>query len=534
MSSATSRALAALLVGSGLCGAAHADRPKYEAALDVQEISELQLSGPGDSVTYTEVSGNVGVQIKNRRIVASGTYRLSYRIREMGNIAKSLNQDGAMRMQADVIDEWLTLDAGAIVTRSRVAPGGAAPQINSANAQNLTQTYSTYLQPSIIHHFGNLGFSGTYRYGYTKNEGRQAGLANDPLTNRFDQSVNQQATVSIGMEKSALPFSWMGTVEYGHENDSDLAKHTRSLTATAQITVPVTHTIALVTSGGYEKTQISQRDALVNPLTGAPVRDRNGRFIVDPASPRTLTYDVNGLIADGGLIWRPSQRTRLEARAGYRYGGLTFSGLMEMKPSKRSGMTVIVSDRIQSFGAGLGAGLAGSPADLNLGQSVDPTSSFQNCLFGKGAGTGRCVGGSLGQASASSYREKAATIIFTRVLRHWALSASAGYTRRNYIDAPGTLFSLAGVVDQSFFGDVSLTGALTRTSGIAFSFRGSLFKNGQVGASDVQSGSFNTSYYRSFGRGIRLQADFAVEASKQDGITADVSGRAQLGLQYEF
>ena len=79
-----------------------------------------------------------------------------------------------------------------------------------------------------------------------------------------------------------------------------------------------------------------------------------------------------------------------------------------------------------------------------------------------------------------------------------------------------------------------MSGILTRKSGISFSFRGSLFKNGQVGQPDVKSGSFSTNYYRTFGRGIRLQANMTVDASKQDGITADVSGRAQLGLQYQF
>jgi len=114
------------------------------------------------------------------------------------------------------------------------------------------------------------------------------------------------------------------------------------------------------------------------------------------------------------------------------------------------------------------------------------------------------------------------------------MSGTAGYSRRTYIDTPGTLFSLAGVVDQIFFGEMSFSGVLTRKSGVSFSFRGNLFKNGVPGAADVQSGSFSTDYYRSFGRGLRLDANFSIDASKQDGNTADVSGRARVGLQYHF
>ena len=94
--------------------------------------------------------------------------------------------------------------------------------------------------------------------------------------------------------------------------------------------------------------------------------------------------------------------------------------------------------------------------------------------------------------------------------------------------------TLSGVVDQSFFGNVALGTRLTRTSGVSFSFSGNLFKNGQVGASDVIAGSFNSNYYRSIGRSIQLNANLAVDASKQDGTTADISGRARLGLQYKF
>ncbi|WP_340316788.1 porin family protein [Rhizorhabdus argentea] len=536
MSSATSRVLLGLLAGSAFCGAAHADRPEFGAFLDLQQFGEMQLSGAGgDDVTYSEVSGGATGRINNRRIVASASYRLSYRIPETGDISKSVSQDGVMRLQANVIDEWLTVDSGAIATRSRVAAGGAAPQFDSANPKNLTQTYSVFVQPSVVHRIGDLSVTASYRYAYTQNEsGSTGGVLTGLPADRFDNSKAQQGNLSLGMDNSSLPFDWSVSSQYRRENISNLARHFRAFSTTAEVKVPITDFVALVTSGGYEQTRTSQRRALVDPLTGLPVLGKGGRFVVDPASPRLLTYDMDGLVGDAGIIWKPSRRTRLEARAGYRYGGLSMSGLLEMHPSERSGVTMVVTDRIESFGQGVSGGLADAPANLDLGQSLDPASSYQHCLFGKSPGTGRCIGGALGQASANTYRERAASLIFNHRMRKWSFATSLGYSRRTYIDDPGTLFSLDGVVDQSFFGDVVLTGQLTRNSGVSFSFSGNLFKNGQVGASDVLSGSFSSNYYRTFGRGIRAQASLAVESSKQDGVTADVSGRAQLGVQYQF
>lgn len=533
MTRPTSRALLGLLAGGAACGAVHAERPQLKAGIDLQQIAEFQLSGTGDDVTYTEISGNIAGEIRNRRIIASGTYRLNYRLPELGDIGKSVVHDGVMRVQANVIDEWLTADAGILITRSRIDPSGAAPQRNSGRGRNLTQTYSAFVQPSFAHRFGDLSASAAYRYGYTKNQSDSEPLAAGLPTDRFDSAVNQLATLSLGMAQSELPFDWQVTALHRREDASNLAKRNRQSSLTGEIKLPVAQTVALVGSAGYETSEISERKALINPLTGTPVLTDSGKFVVDPASPRILTYDMAGLIADGGIIWRPSRRSRFELRAGYRYGGLTLTGLVELRPSARSGLTLAITDRIESFGEGITGGLASSGPDLNLDQ-LDPGSTYQDCLFGKTSGSGTCFGGALGQASAKSYRERAVNVVFSRQMRNWNYTGSLGYSRRTYFDDPTSPVSLAGVVDQSFFANSTLGRRLTRTSGVSFAFQGNLFKNGQVGASDVMAGSFTSNYYRSFGRSIQLQANLSVDASKQEGSAADISGRAQLGLQYKF
>jgi hypothetical protein len=51
---------------------------------------------------------------------------------------------------------------------------------------------------------------------------------------------------------------------------------------------------------------------------------------------------------------------------------------------------------------------------------------------------------------------------------------------------------------------------------------------------DVLSYSVNGTYYRILGRGLRAEASLGLESSKQEGLTADILGRAQLGVHYDF
>ena len=92
----------------------------------------------------------------------------------------------------------------------------------------------------------------------------------------------------------------------------------------ADVVVPLGPTFAVTAGVGYERIRSSQRD-LLRDGTGTPVIV-GGRPVADPNAPRLLTYDVDGMIYDGGVIWRPSPRTELQARAGRRYGSTTVVG----------------------------------------------------------------------------------------------------------------------------------------------------------------------------------------------------------------
>ena len=117
---------------------------------------------------------------------------------------------------------------------------------------------------------------------------------------------------------------------------SQLSQRYEGKYARGDVVLPVLPTLALTAGVGYEKIEVSQKDPLLD-AAGNPVTDSKGRFVTDPASPRRIAYETDGLIYDAGVIWRPSPRTTLQARVGRRYGGMTYTGSLSYAASKSLG-----------------------------------------------------------------------------------------------------------------------------------------------------------------------------------------------------
>jgi uncharacterized protein (PEP-CTERM system associated) len=534
MNRRTSAALLCLgIIGASVSMPAAAGRStQITPFIDVGEFTEQQLHGVGDSVTYSQISVGLAGTTRTRRIVASVNYQLEQRLTETGRTQNNRSQNGLARVRIELVDNLLALDAGAIATHTRTDPGGAAPQADTGSAKNLSQIYSFFISPSLIWHVGELGIAANYRYGYVINQGSVvSGTAGQTPVEQLDNSQNHNALLSIGMKRSSLPFDWSIDNQYQFDTTSNLARHTITASSIAGVTVPATHSIALVTSGGYESTTSSERGALL--VNGVPVRTSKGKFVVDPNSPRVLTYDVQGLIANGGLLWVPSRRTRLEARAGYRHGGLSLTGQFDYVPSARNTIHITVFDQIDTAGIGVTDGLASTPAAFDPTQNIS-NSPIQNCVTGTSGASGGCLGNTLGSASASSYHSRGATLTLGHQMRQTAISLSAGYQRRTYIGRAGVIGSLNGVVDQSWTVQAGVTHQLSRISGVNFALSGNLFNNGAPGVADVKAVALNGGYFRTFGRKLRAQATFGIEDSKTDGAAADIIARAQLTLGYQF
>jgi uncharacterized protein (PEP-CTERM system associated) len=500
--------------------------------LDVGEFTEQQLRGIGDSVTYSQVTVGLTGTMKTRRIVASANYQLAQRFAEFGTVQHNRSQNGLARVRIELVDNLLALDGGAIATHTRTDPGGAAPQSDTGGAKNLSQIYSFFISPELIWHVGEVGIAANYRYGYVINQGSDVpGIAGQTLIERLENSQDHNASFSIGMKRSSLPFDWTIDNQYEYDTTSNLVRHTVIASSIVGVTVPATHSIAIIGSGGYESTTSSARQAL--RVNGLPVQTSKGKFVVDPNSPRVLTYDVKGLVANGGILWVSSRRTRLEARAGYRHGGLSLTGRFDYVTSGRNTVHITVFDRIDTAAIATTDELASTPVAFDPAQNIS-NSPTQNCVTGTSGASGGCLANTLGSASASSYRNRGVTLTLSHQMRKTAINLSAGYQRRNYIGEVGVIGSLNGVVDQSWTVQAGVTHQLSRISGVNFALSGNLFNNGAPGVADVKAVAFNGGYLRTFGRKLRAQATFGVEDSKTEGATADITARAQLTLGYQF
>src|SRR5207237_3758182 len=95
----------------------------------------------------------------------------------------------------------LTIEGGALATRSRYDIRGEAPGIFGADQRNVAQVYSLYAGPTLSTHLGELSVGGLYRIDYTKVDtpGYSPLVAGQPRLDRYDSSVGQVAGLTLGL-----------------------------------------------------------------------------------------------------------------------------------------------------------------------------------------------------------------------------------------------------------------------------------------------------------------------------------------------
>ena len=288
-------------------------RKEITPYLEVGQIISADLKGSGDVLTYSQVVAGVDASVSNRRSDAQVSYRYERRISWDNRVEDGDVHSGLARAGYQVIPNKLKIEAGALATRARVDGRGNAPGLLVGNADNVTQVYAVYAGPNFKTEAGPLKVNAAYRLAYTKVAASDVVLApGQPRLDNYDDSVSHLATASVGMGPGELPFGWTVAGAYQREDAGQLDQRFERKGIRADAIVPVSPTVAIVGGVGYEDIEASQR-APVLDLAGAPVVNAKGRFITDPASPRLLAYNLDGLYWDVGVAWRPSHRTSLEA-----------------------------------------------------------------------------------------------------------------------------------------------------------------------------------------------------------------------------
>ncbi|MBU7588174.1 MAG: hypothetical protein KAF42_03050 [Sphingopyxis terrae] len=519
-------------------GGKRAEKQKKRRQVDVSPYLEIgqvltaELKNGGDVLTYTTVAAGVDAVIATRRAEAAATIRYEHRFGESGGLGDADVLSGLARARLELM-QGFNIEGGALATRARADGRGADSGLFIGGANNVANLYSIYAGPTLTKRIGNLDFGAGYRFGYTKVDiDTPAVLAPGvPVGDAYDSSTNHVAWASLGQRPGDLPFGWQVSGGYEREDSNQLDQRFEGKYARADVTVPISPSVALLGGVGYEKVQISQRDPLLD-TNGVPVRDSNGRFVTDTSQPRQLSFDTDGLIWDAGVMWRPSPRTSLTARVGRRYGDTVYTGSFAYRPDDRTLFQLGVYDGLSSFGRGLTTGLSALPTQFD--PTRNPISGDVNaCVFGQQSGG--CLAPQLANTTTAQFRSSGVQAILSSRYGRWSYGVGAGYDRRKLLVPTGSVLgAINGTVDEAYYLFVSAGRQLDSSSDLSISGYLNYFDNGSPGASDVQSAGISAAYSRRFWRGLTGTAAAGLNAFDQDGFNSQLIGSALVGLRYNF
>ena len=509
-------------------GRRHVDRPRAEfhPYLEVAQVVSTDLDG-GDTLTYTSVAAGVDGQIHTRRVNVAIGYRYQRNIEWEGNVGDTDIHSGVAMVNAQIIPGTLQFDAGALATRT----GGEGRALGVTDRDGSVEVYSAYAGPTLTTHAGPLSVNASYRLGYVAIDDDLPGSS---VADDYDSATAHSAAASVGMAPGPLPVGWNVSAGYARtDNHGPFRDRSEGAFVRGDVVVPVGPTLAVTAGVGYETIEASQRD-IARDASGAPVIGPNGRPVADPTRPRVLTYDLDGIIYDAGLIWRPSARTELQVRAGHRYGGTTVAGTFAHQFSPHTGMSAVVYDSVQTLGTLIVNDLSALPNNFEVDR--DPlTGNLSGCVFGADPGQGVCLGNTLQSVRSGTFRQRGASLVFSGERGLWNWGLGGGYAHRRYERPTDPAFLLLGPgSDESVTLAGSLNRRLSRTSQLGIDVYASWFDTDQADFHSV----FGTGATLSYSRTLlleRLRFLAALGLYHSDDGTIDqtvLSGLA--GLRYTF
>ncbi|MEO5868009.1 MAG: hypothetical protein ABIS14_12615 [Sphingomonas sp.] len=500
--------------------------------IEIGQVLTADLNS-GDVLTYSTLAAGVDASVQTKRVEAQVSYRYERRFSYDKKVGDDDIHSGLARVAAHVAP-GLTVEAGALATRTRSDIRGAAPGVLAGNVDNISQVYSAYAGPTYATQAGPLTVGASYRIGYTKVEtptGPTAPAGSPPL-DRFDQSNSQVAGVSVGAKAgTALPVGVTLAAQWQRDDATQLDQRFDDKNVRGDVVAPIAPTVALTAGAGYEKVTVSQRDPVLD-TAGVPVTDANGRFVTDKSSPRRIAYQTDGLIYDAGVIWRPSRRTTLEARVGKRYGGVSYTGSFSYAAASGVGVQIGVYDSVDTFGHQLESGIASLPTEF-IAQRDAFGQQFSGCVAGTAGTAGGCLNGVFQSISTSAYRTRGVDAVLSVSGRRLSYGGGIGYSQRRFYSPGGTGFTIDGVTDRSVYADAFGSLALTRQSGISTDLFVNYYESGIAAASSVTSVGATGSYYHNFGH-LGATASLGIYSFSQKDIDNQVSGQAQVGMRYQF
>jgi hypothetical protein len=503
--------------------------------IEANQVLTAQLSPGSDTVTYSQVAAGVDVAVQGRNNGGSASVRYERTFGYGGGVGDSGTLSGVARGYASVVPRALTVEAGALATRTRIdANGGATLGTGRARSAE-SRVYSAYAGPTVHTSAGDAEINANYRVGYTRLEADNAVVTAPGATavDLFDDSVSQNAGIHVATRPGApLPVGLGVGGGFYQEDVSNLDQRVRDLHARADVTVPVGPSLAVVGGVGYEDVEVSSRDALRDGA-GLPVIGGDGRFVTDKGAPRQIAYDLSGLIWDVGVIWRPSSRTAAEAHFGRRYDSTTYYGSFAWAMSSRSSVNVSVYDGVSGFGGQLTNALASLPTEFAANRNAI-SGDITGCVASLQGDN--CLTGVLGSVRSAVFRGRGVSASYSREFGRMSSGIGVGYNRRKFIAAPGTVLASAnGVTDESLWAAAFLSGQIDARSNFAVNAYANWLTSGFAGAGDATVLGASAAYRRYLLDRLSANAAIGLDHIDSSAASTDLTtASALLGLRYDF
>ncbi len=506
---------------------------RIDPYIEVSQVLSAELT-PGDEIlTYTQVAAGVDVSAIGRNAGGSVSVRYERNIGYGDDVIDNDTVSGIARGYVAIVPNAVTLQAGALASRTRVDGAGGTtsnPLVNDGDAEG--QIYSGYVGPTLATRVGAVDVTGAAQIGYSRFDTDNAVLDNngDPV-DVFDESVTYNSQLRLATRaRDVLPVGIGVEGGFFQEDISNLDQRVRDIYARADVTVPLSSDLAVVGGVGYEDVEISSRDA-VRDINGDPVIGADGRFVTDSSSPRVLAYDVDGVIWDAGILWTPSRRTTVSATVGRRYDSMTYTGSISYVPNKRSQFAVTAYDGVTGFGGLLTNSLSVLPTEFQAVRN-SLTGDFGGCV---GTEEGASCIDAFGSVRSSTFRSRGVQASYQRRIGRFNAAIAAGYDRREFIAAAGTVLEDAdGLTDESYY----LTGALSRDIGKNANVQANAYANWfSAGADggDVTAYGASAAYNQSIAGKLSARAAVAVDYIDSEFSAEDIAfATALIGLSYDF
>lgn len=500
--------------------------PYIEAA----QVLTKDLSPDNDTLTYTRLAAGVDAVVNGRNTSAALSLRYEHQI-GWGKADDADTLTGLARGSIAIIPKTLTFEVGGMAARTRLDDSGGSLFGGVARGSDVGHLYSAYAGPSLTTHVGDIAVDASYRFGYSRadvpnsyvfgSDGRGA-----------DESTQHDARFRAGVKPGdVLPVGLAVEGGWTRENMTNFDERIDDNHIRGEVTVPVSHSIALVGGIGYEKVKVSQRD-VVRDSNGIPVLDSDGNYRLDKSAPRQVAYDADGLIWDVGFIWRPSPRTSLEAHYGRRYGSATYYGNFNWKPSHRSSVNVSVYDNMSGFGGQLNQALVSLPTDFEAVR--DPITGNLNGCVGS-LKDGNCLSGTLGALRSSAFRARGISASYAQQMGRINAGVGVGYEQRKYIVARDSLLGqLDGLKDKNLWLSAYVSVRLSEQSLISAQTYANWSKSGLVVDGDGFGVGASLAYQRMLTRRLSATAAIGIDGYTREARQDYWVASALIGLRYSF